>query len=231
MDTQAIPSLDLWPYVKNAAQFMISYPYFYLFPVITIARNAALATSTGSEKLSALVPDHEPNFFTAFIFPLKPFGIWVIEKVLREALTAFLRGYLGFLTNVVIVVLCAPLTLMRTWAIVRGNRSSVRGLVESVRSLSFASWRYYIGTLLACEVVELLIFSPTALPLTQSINIAQEEGVIPRQRDEETPVTSPVWILTSLAALIGSTGIVVLLEWFPSNVVCVRAALSLLDPG
>ncbi|RTE77918.1 hypothetical protein BHE90_007578 [Fusarium euwallaceae] len=140
MDTQAIPSLDLWPYVKNAAQFMISYPYFYLFPVITIARNAALATSTGSEKLSALVPDHEPNFFTAFIFPLKPFGIWVIEKVLREALTAFLRGYLGFLTNVVIVVLCAPLTLMRTWAIVRGNRSSVRGLVESVRSLSLASW-------------------------------------------------------------------------------------------
>ncbi|RSL59524.1 hypothetical protein CEP54_007231 [Fusarium duplospermum] len=134
MDPQAIPALDLWPHVKNVAQFVISYPYFYLFPVLTIARNSALATSTGSEKLSDIVPDHTPNFFTAFIFPLKPFCIWAIEKVLREVLTTFLRGYLGFLANTIVIILCAPLKLLRTWAIVRGNRSSVRDLIKSVRS-------------------------------------------------------------------------------------------------
>ncbi|KAJ3455951.1 hypothetical protein MRS44_017433 [Fusarium solani] len=225
MDAPAATGLDLWLYARNAAQCVVSYPYFYLFPILTIARNSAIANSAGSDKL----PNDSPNFFTAFIFPFKPFCVWVVEQVFREVLTTFLDRYLGhFAKTIITVVFCAPLKLLRTWAIVRGNRSSLRNLAYSVRSVSFASWGYYVNTLLACEAVELLIMSPAALPFRQA---AQGLGVIPQHTDEATSETNSTWVLALFAAIIGPVGMVVLLEWFPATVICVRAALSLLDPG
>ncbi|KAI8648348.1 hypothetical protein NCS56_01519100 [Fusarium sp. Ph1] len=225
MDAQAATGLDLWVYAKNAAQWVVSYPYFYLFPVLTIARNSPLANSTGSDKL----PNDSPNFFTAFIFPFKPFCVWVIEQVFREVLITFLDRYLGhFAKTIIAIVFCAPLKLLRTWAIVRGNRSSLQNLAHSVRSVSFASWGYYVSTLLACEAVELLIISPAALPFRQT---AQDPGVIPQQTDEATSEINSTWVLALFAAIIGPVGMAVLLEWFPATVICVQAALSLLDPG
>ncbi|KAI8649614.1 hypothetical protein NCS55_01461600 [Fusarium keratoplasticum] len=227
MDAQAATALDLWLYARNAAQFVVcvSYPYFYLFPVLTIACNSALANSAGSDRL----PKDSPNFFTAFIFPFKPFCVWVVEQVFREVLTTFLGRYLGhFAKTIITIVVCAPLKLLRTWAIVRGNRSSLRSLAYSIRSVSFASWGYYVSTLLACEAVELLIISPAALPFRQT---TQDLGAIPQQTDEATSNINSTWALALFAAIIGPVGIVVFLEWFPATVICVRAALSLLDPG
>ncbi|WAO91380.1 Hypothetical protein NCS54_00884700 [Fusarium falciforme] len=225
MDAQAATALDLWLYARNAAQFVVSYPYFYLFPVLTIARNSALANAAGSDKL----PKDSPNFFTAFIFPFKPFCVWVVGQVFREVLTAFLGRYLGhFAKTIIAIVVCAPLNLLCTWAIVRGNRSPLRNLAFSIRSVSFASWGYYVSTLLACEAVELLIISLAALPFRQT---AQGSGVIPQQTDEATSNTNSTWVLALFAAIIGPVGIVAFLEWFPATVICVRAALSLLDPG
>lgn len=144
-------------------------------------------------------------------------------------MNTFLGQYLGhFAKTIITIVVCAPLKLLRTWAIVRGNRSSLRNLVSSIRSVSFASWGYYVSTLLACEAVELLVISPVALPFRQT---AQDLGVIPQQPDEATTHTNSTWILALFAAIIGPVGIVVFLEWFPATVICVRAALSLLDPG
>ncbi|KAH7234217.1 hypothetical protein B0J15DRAFT_529928 [Fusarium solani] len=189
MDAPAATGLDLWLYARNAAQCVVSYPYFYLFPILTIARNSAIANSAGSDKL----PNDSPNFFTAFIFPFKPFCVWVVEQVFREVLTTFLDRYLGhFAKTIITVVFCAPLKL------------------------------------LPCEAVELLIMSPAALPFRQA---AQGLGVIPQHTDEATSETNSTWVLALFAAIIGPVGMVVLLEWFPATVICVRAALSLLDPG
>ncbi|EEU33968.1 uncharacterized protein NECHADRAFT_88039 [Fusarium vanettenii 77-13-4] len=188
MVAQAATALDLWLYARNAVQFVVAYPYFYLFPILTIARNSALADSAGSDKL----PNDSPNFFTAFIFPFKPFSVWVVEQVFREVLTTFLGRYLGHIAKTIIaIVFCAPLKL------------------------------------LLCEAVELLVISSVALSFKDA---AQDVGVIPQQTDEATSDTNSTWVLALFAAIAGPVGIVVLLEWFPATVICVRAALSLLDP-
>jgi hypothetical protein len=162
----------------------------------------------------------KPNQSLLFtIYPIKGIEIWLVECLVRYLVELYLAIHLRpIMITCIVTILLAPAKLLWIRSTTSDAPTRIKYSIRSLRCVTSTKWLHFIGTLLACDLVEAL----TQLFLNQAFG--------PFTPDPDTMgALSPdeaQRIGRKLIASIMATSAVIRVMWVPETVAIVAAALD-----
>ncbi|KAF5620168.1 hypothetical protein F52700_11488 [Fusarium sp. NRRL 52700] len=156
------------------------YGYQDYFPLLTALRHVRSLKPSTSEVGTAgiLGQTNNPSFWST-IYPTKGLGTWLVGAAAESALEFYLKRFLpSFLTKCFTTIIIAPLKFLWIRSIMSEYPISLDSNIRLLRSVKAKQWFHFIGTLLACDIVDeipdLVCKLGLFLLLANGVDIAEE---------------------------------------------------------
>ncbi|KAF5652082.1 hypothetical protein F25303_3555 [Fusarium sp. NRRL 25303] len=132
------------------------YGYQDYYPFLTALRHVrSLKPSTSEDGTAGILSRTKNTSFWSTIYPTKGLGTWLVGVVAESALESYLQKFLpSFLTKCFTTIIIAPLKFLWIQSIMSEHPISLNSNLRLLRCVTAKQWFHFIGTLLACNVVD-----------------------------------------------------------------------------
>ncbi|KAG4292704.1 hypothetical protein FPRO06_12192 [Fusarium proliferatum] len=132
------------------------YGYQDYYPLLTALRHVrSLKPPTSEDGTAGILGRTKNTSFWSTIYPTKGLGTWLVGVAAESALEHYLRMLLpSFLTKCFITIIIAPLKFLWIRSIMSEHPIPLSSNIRLLHCVTAKQWFHFIGTLLACNVVD-----------------------------------------------------------------------------
>ncbi|EXL99546.1 hypothetical protein FOIG_08586 [Fusarium odoratissimum NRRL 54006] len=132
------------------------YGYQDYYPLLTALRHVrSLKPSTSEDGTAGILGRTNNPSFWSTIYPIKGLGTWLVGAAARSVLEFYLHKLVpAFLMKCVTTIIIAPLKFLWIRSIMSDYSISLESNIRLLRCVTAKQWFHFIGTLLACNVVD-----------------------------------------------------------------------------
>ncbi|KAF5588850.1 hypothetical protein FPCIR_7003 [Fusarium pseudocircinatum] len=156
------------------------YGYQDYYPLLTALRHVrALKPSTSEDGTTGILGRTNNTSFWSTIYPIKGLGTWLVGAAAESALELYLKKSLpSFLVKCITTIILAPLKFLWIRSIMSDHPISLNSNTRLLRCITAKQWFHFIGTLLACDIVdeipELVCKLGLLLLLANGVDVVEE---------------------------------------------------------
>ncbi|KAF5677161.1 hypothetical protein FCIRC_6795 [Fusarium circinatum] len=156
------------------------YGYQDYYPLLTALRHVrSLKPSTSEDGTTGILGRTNNTSFWSTIYPIKGLVTWLVGAAAESALEFYLKKCLpSFLVKCITTIILAPLKFLWIRSIMSDYSISLNSNIRLLRCVTTKQWFHFIGTLLACDIVneipELVCKLGLLLLLANGVDVVEE---------------------------------------------------------
>ncbi|KAF5665557.1 hypothetical protein FDENT_12576 [Fusarium denticulatum] len=157
---------------------MVSLRNYY--PLLTALRHVrSLKPSTSEDGTTGILSRTNNTSFWSTIYPIKGLGTWLVGAAAESALEYYLKKSLPlFLVKCITTTILAPLKFLWIRSIMSDYSMPLNSNIRLLRCVTAKQWLHFIGTMLACDIVdeipELVCKLGLLLLLANGVDVVEE---------------------------------------------------------
>ncbi|KAF5556433.1 hypothetical protein FPHYL_7934 [Fusarium phyllophilum] len=148
--------LGVLGYVAQWILYAGLYGYQDYYPLLTALRHVrSIKPSTSEDGTTGILGRTNNTSFWSTIYPIKGLGTWLVGAAAESVLEFYLKKSLpSFLMKCSTTIIIAPLKFLWIRSIMSEHPIPLNSNIRLLRCVTAKQWFHFIGTLLACNIVD-----------------------------------------------------------------------------